>query len=81
MFKIAPSVLASLRAGNSSALTSDDAKEVARYIDTLAELEGVPELLQATFDEVRTLHGAIDSSVMRNAREARLRLRDQRRAR
>jgi hypothetical protein len=53
MFKIPDTVLAQLRAGTASALTPDEAKEVARYIDTLGALDQVPALLKKMRDEVR----------------------------
>jgi hypothetical protein len=56
MFKIRAAVLASLRDGKPSALTPDDAREVARYIDTLATLSDVPTLLKKLRDEIRLQH-------------------------
>lgn len=53
MFKIPATVLASLRVGNPSQLSPDEAREVARYIDTLATLSEVPALLKTMCDEAR----------------------------
>jgi hypothetical protein len=50
MFKIPTSVLDHLRAGTASALSPDEAKEVARYIDTL---EAIPVSLKKLRDEMR----------------------------
>jgi hypothetical protein len=50
MFKLPEPVLTSLRDGNPSALTPDEAKEAARYIDTL---EYLPVLLKTLRDELR----------------------------
>lgn len=53
MFKIPDAVMEALRVGHPFAITEDEAKEVARYIDTLENLDRVPELLKKLRDEVR----------------------------
>jgi hypothetical protein len=54
MLKIPEQVMASLRIGHPFALTADEAKEVARYIDTLEALDQVPALLKKLCDEIRS---------------------------
>lgn len=78
MFKIPAAVLASLRDGKPSQLTPDQAKEVARYIDTLEALDEVPALLKATRDEVSGLKQEIKSASERSAQEARMQRKNQR---
>lgn len=78
MFKIPDSVLAHLRDGTASALTPDEAKEVARYIDTLAALDQVPALLKAMGAEVGSLKTEIKNAANKTAEAARLEYRNQR---
>jgi hypothetical protein len=78
MFKIPDSVLAQLRAGTASALTPDEAKEVARYIDTLATLDQVPALLKVLSVDVLSLKTEIKTAAAKQAEAIRMQRRDQR---
>lgn len=80
MFKLPETTLAALREGNPSRLTADEAREVARYIDTLATLVDVPVLLGKVRDDLGALKREIRTTAERREQDLRMQRRNQRMA-